>query len=116
MMRYLGFSLRSACVALLLAGSATLAGTAAASTVRQAQVTGHVTGIAGNAAISIDGHQYSIGAGTLAYQSVGSIHVGDMVSLVFDGPISSSASHVILIQPLIGGQVTPAGPAAPARP
>jgi hypothetical protein len=106
--------LKAAGLALALIASAALtgavlAGPASASTIRQAQVVGHVTAIAGNAAISIDGHQYLIGAGTLAYQSVGTIHIGDMVSLVFDGPPSSSASHVVLIQALPGGQAAPSG-------
>jgi hypothetical protein len=101
--------LRSALLALAVVTSAALAGTASASTIQQAQVTGHVTAIAGGTAISVDGHQYLIAAGSLAYQSVGTIHVGDMVSLVFNGPPSSSASHVILIQPLPGGQAAPSG-------
>ncbi|HXN10151.1 MAG TPA: hypothetical protein VN859_02855 [Steroidobacteraceae bacterium] len=109
MMRYM-HRLRNAGLALAVLASAALLGTASASTIRQAQVVGHVTAIASNAAISIDGHQYSIGAGTLASQSVATIHIGDMVSLVFDGPPNSSASHVVLIQPLPGGQAVPSGP------
>ena len=50
--------------------------------------------------------QYLIAAGTLAFQSVASIHVGDIVSLILDGSPNSSASHVILIQPLPGGQAS----------
>jgi len=91
---------------LAVLGAAALAGTAAASTIRQPQVSGHVTAIAGTTAISVDGHQYLIAAGTLAFQSVASIHVGDIVSLILDGSPNSSASHVILIQPLPGGQAS----------
>ncbi len=98
--------LRNAALALAVVVAATLAGSAAASTIRQAQVSGHVTAIGGTSSISIDGHTYLIGAGTLAYQSIGSIRVGDIVSLVLDGAPNSSAAHVILIQPLPGGQAS----------
>jgi hypothetical protein len=47
----------------------------------------------------VDGKQYLIGAGTAAYSSVQTIHVGDQVSLILDGPANSAASHVIVILP-----------------
>ncbi len=108
MMRYI-HRLRNAALALAFAAAAALAATAAASTIHQAQVTGHVTAISGSSSISVDGHQYMIGAGTLAFQSIGAIHIGDMVSLVLNGPPNSSASQVILIQPLIGGSAAASG-------
>jgi hypothetical protein len=63
----------------------------------QPQVTGQVTAIAGDTAISVDGKQYLIAAGSAAYGSVQTVHVGDQVSLIMDGPANSAASHVIII-------------------
>jgi hypothetical protein len=92
-----------------LIAAAVCSAPAMASRVVQPQVTGHVTAIAGST-ISVDGHQYLIGAGSIAAQKVGTFHVGDLVGLVLNGPPTSSASQVILIQPIGGGQPAPSGP------
>jgi hypothetical protein len=63
----------------------------------QPQVTGQVTAIAGETAISVNGKQYLIAAGSAAYSSVQTLHVGDQVGLILDGPANSAASHVIAI-------------------
>jgi hypothetical protein len=100
---------KNACLALLLAAAAAFAAPAVASRVIAPQVTGHVTAIAGSTAISVDGHQYLIGAGTLAAQNIGMVHIGDQVGLVLNGPPTSSASHVIMIQQMGAGQPAPGG-------
>jgi hypothetical protein len=103
------YSLKNAGLAAVLVAAAAFAGPAVAARIIAPQVTGHVTAIAGSS-ISIDGHQYMIGAGTVAAQNVSMFHVGDLVGLVLNGPANSSASHVILIQPVGGGQPAPSGP------
>jgi hypothetical protein len=59
------------------------------------QISGTVTAISGTVAVSIDGKQYMIGAGTDAAHAILNVHVGDQIGLVFDGPVSKSGTHVI---------------------
>jgi hypothetical protein len=102
-------SLKNACLAAALVATALFTGPAVASRVITPQVTGHVTAIAGSS-ISVDGHQYLIGAGTMAAQNIGTVHIGDLVGLVLNGPATSSASQVMLIQQVGGAQPAPSGP------
>jgi hypothetical protein len=90
---------RNGCLAALAIAAMAIGTPAFALQAVQPQVSGHVTAIAGDTAISVDGKQYLIGAGTAAYSSVQTIHVGDQVSLILDGPANSAASHVIVILP-----------------
>jgi hypothetical protein len=60
----------------------------------QPQVSGTVTAIAGTVAVSIDGKQYMIGAGTGAALAILNVHVGDQIGLIFDGPVSKPGTHV----------------------
>ena len=62
------------------------------------QVSGHVTALASNEIIIVDGHRYLVAVASGAYKAMSSIHVGDAVSLILSGPLTSSASHVIVIQ------------------
>jgi hypothetical protein len=59
------------------------------------QVSGTVTAISGTVAVTVDGKQYMIGAGTVAAQQIVNVHVGDQIGLVFDGPVSRSGTHVV---------------------
>jgi hypothetical protein len=103
------YNLRNAGLAAVLIAAAAFAGPALAARIIAPQVTGHVTAIVGSSSISVDGHQYLIGAGTMAAKNVGTIHLGDVVGLVLNGPATSSASQVILIQQVGGGQPAPSG-------
>ena len=62
------------------------------------QVTGHVTALASNEVIVVDGRRYPIAVTSGAYKTMSHIHVGDAVALIFDGPVNSSAAHVTAIQ------------------
>lgn len=84
-------------LALALSG-ALAAQTAGASMMAQPQVTGHVTALASSEVIVVDGHRYLVAANSAAFKAMGSIHVGDAVSLYLDGPARNSASHVTAIQ------------------
>ena len=82
-----------------IAACAIIAAPVLASRIVQAQVTGHVTAMLGDASISVDGKEYLIAAGSAAFHSMQTVHVGDQVSLIMDGPPTSSASHVTVILP-----------------
>jgi uncharacterized protein (AIM24 family) len=84
-------------LALTLSG-ALAAQSASASMMVQPQVTGHVTALASNEVIVVDGHRYLVAANSAAYKIMSSLHVGDAVSLYLDGPVRNSASHVTAIQ------------------
>jgi hypothetical protein len=102
-------SLKHAGLAAVLIATAAFAAPAIAAKVMPPQVTGHVTAIAGSTSISVDGHQYMIGAGTMAAQNITMFHVGDLVGLMLNGPATSSASHVVMIQPIGGAPPAPSG-------
>lgn len=65
------------------------------------QVTGRVTAIPSSTVIVVDGHQYLVAANSPAFKTLQTVHVGDSVGLMLDGPAKSSASHVtsILVSP-----------------
>jgi hypothetical protein len=62
------------------------------------QVIGHVTAIPSSTLIVVDGHQYLVAANSPAFRTLQTLHVGDSVGLMLDGPVKSSASHVTSIQ------------------
>jgi hypothetical protein len=62
------------------------------------QVTGRVSAITSNVWVAVEGTQYQIGAGSEASKTIESVHLGDQVGLVFDGPVSNPGSHVVAIQ------------------
>jgi hypothetical protein len=100
MMQYLQRARHRCLAAVAIAACAlTIAAPVLASRIVQAQVTGHVTAILGDASISVDGKEYLIAAGSAAFHSIQSVHVGDQVSLIMDGPPTSSSSHVTVILP-----------------
>jgi hypothetical protein len=88
---------RNGCLAVLAIAAVAIGTPAFAVQPLQPQVTGHVTAIAGETGISVNGKQYLIAAGSSAYSSVQTVHVGDQVGLILDGPATSAASHVIAI-------------------
>lgn len=63
----------------------------------QPQVTGAVTAVAGTTAVTINGQTYLIERNSTAYQAIQSVHVGEQIGLILDGPASSSRSHVVAI-------------------
>jgi len=81
---------------LLCASAALGGGIAAASTVLGELVTGTITAINGNM-INIQGHIYSIAAGSAAYAAVQTFRPGQVVDVQLDGPAKSSASQVVNI-------------------
>lgn len=86
----------------LLALSATFAvQPAAASMVARPQLSGHVTALASNEVIVVDGHRYLVAVNSAAYKTMASLRVGDSVDLYFDGPVKNSASHVTAIVRII---------------
>ena len=59
-------------------------------------VTGTITAINGNM-INVQGHIYSIAAGSAAYAVVTTFKPGQLVDVQLDGPAKSSVSQVINI-------------------
>lgn len=99
MMR-LNNSLKTRCLAaaaLAALGLGALATPLWASRLVQAQVSGQVTSVEGNTAVTIDGTTYLIAANSAAYQAVQNVHVGDTIGLVLSGPPGLSTSQVIYI-------------------
>ena len=45
----------------------------------------------------------------MAAQNITMFHVGDLVGLMLNGPATSSASHVVMIQPIGGAPPAPSG-------
>lgn len=86
--------IRSVCAAAVIA--AWVAGTPVwANRAVQPQVTGQVSAVAGQAAVTINGQTYLIATDSAAYQSIRNVHVGDTIGLILDGPSTSSTTHVI---------------------
>lgn len=85
--------------ALIVACSGTLlAPTAEAAMIAQPQVSGHITAVASNEVVVVDGHRYLVAVNSAAYKVMSSLHVGDAVGLFLDGPANNSASHVTAIK------------------
>ena len=59
-------------------------------------VTGTITAINGNM-INVEGHIYSIAAGSAAYSVVTTFKPGQLVDVQLDGPAKSSSSQAINI-------------------
>ncbi len=59
------------------------------------QVTGQVTGLNGNAAVTIDGQTYLISSSSQAYQTILSVHVGDHIGLILNGPAGAATTQVV---------------------
>lgn len=99
MMRTLRFVDCRLLVVLVLVGVGALLGAtpARANYAPQAQVSGQVTSVNGQTAVSVDGQTYLIALDSPAYQTVLKVHVGDTIGLLFDGPPTASTSHVIFI-------------------
>ncbi|HEX4052533.1 MAG TPA: hypothetical protein VHY19_16815 [Steroidobacteraceae bacterium] len=89
---------RSVALSAALAAAVMAAGSPAwANMLVQPQVTGAVTAVAGTTAVTINGQTYLIERNSSAYQVIQSVHVGEQIGLILDGPASSSSSHVIAI-------------------
>jgi hypothetical protein len=80
-----------ACASVALGG-----GIAGASAIPGDVVTGPITAINGNM-VSIQGHIYSIAAGSAAYAAAQTLKPGQVVDVQLDGPAKSSASQVLNI-------------------
>jgi len=88
---------RQAFLGWLACASAALGGgIAVASAIPGEVVTGPITAINGNM-VSIQGHIYSIAAGSAAYEVVTKFQPGQIVDVQLDGPAKSSASQAINI-------------------
>ena len=85
-------------VATLVLSGTLVAQNALASKPVMPQVSGHITALASTEVIVVDGHRYLVAVTSSAYKTMSGLHIGDAVSLIFDGPASRSASHVIAIQ------------------
>jgi hypothetical protein len=62
-------------------------------------LTGHVTSVSGNEAVTIDGHLYYVSPGSAAAAALPSLTVGELVDVYLDGPAQNAASHVVSISP-----------------
>jgi len=88
---------RHALLAWLACASAALGGgIAMAAAVPGEIVTGPITAINGNM-VNIQGHIYSIAAGSAAYEAVRKLQPGQIVDVQLDGLAKSSTSHAINI-------------------
>jgi hypothetical protein len=61
------------------------------------QVSGQVSSQPESTVIEVNGVRYLVAVNSAAAAQLATLHVGDSVGLVFDGPATSSASHVIAI-------------------
>ena len=61
------------------------------------QVSGQVSAQPESTVIEVNGVRYLVAVNSAAAAQLASLHVGDSVGLVLDGPATSSASHVIAI-------------------
>ncbi len=80
-----------ACASLAVGG-----GIALAAAIPGDVVTGTITAINGNM-VNIQGHIYSIAAGSAAYEAAMKFKPGQVVDVQLDGPAKSSASQVLNI-------------------
>ena len=88
---------RHALLGWLVCASAALGdGIAVAAAVPGEIVTGPITAINGNM-VNIQGHIYSIAAGSAAYEVVTKFQPGQIVDVQLDGPAKSSSSQAINI-------------------
>jgi hypothetical protein len=62
-------------------------------------LTGHITAISGADALSVDGHGYTIKAGSAAAAVVRKLSNGAFVDVVLSGPPGTAASQIINIVP-----------------
>ena len=81
---------------LVCASTALGGGIAVAAAVPGEIVTGPITAINGNM-VNIQGHIYSIAAGSAAYEVVTKFQPGQIVDVQLDGPAKSSSSQAINI-------------------
>jgi hypothetical protein len=73
------------------------AGAALASKAIGVKITGQVTAVSGTEAITINGTQYFVKAGSAAAQALSQITPGEVVDAILDGPAESSTSHVVVV-------------------
>lgn len=59
-------------------------------------ITGTITAISGNM-VNIEGHVYSIEAGSPAYEASTKFKPGQIVDVQLDGPAKSTAAHAVTI-------------------
>jgi hypothetical protein len=81
---------------LVCASAALGGGGAAASTIPGEVVTGTITAINGNM-VNVQGHIYTIAAGSAAYAAAQTFKPGQLVDVQLNGPAKSSASQAINI-------------------
>lgn len=62
-------------------------------------LTGHITAISTGDALSVDGHVYTIKAGSPAVAAAQKLSNGAFVDVVFSGPPGTAASQIINIVP-----------------
>ena len=64
-------------------------------------LTGQVTAVSGGY-VTIDGKSYQIAPGSAAASAISTVTVGENVDVTFDGPVTSSDSHIVTISPHSG--------------
>jgi hypothetical protein len=74
-----------------------------AARVLSAQVSGLVSSQPESTVIEVNGVRYLVAVNSAAAAQLATLHVGDSVGLVLDGPATSSASHVVAIIANPGG-------------
>ncbi len=60
-------------------------------------VTGKVTAVSAGGQITINGHAYLLATGTSAASQSSTVHVGDTVDLILNGPPTNSTTQVVAI-------------------
>jgi hypothetical protein len=61
------------------------------------QVSGQVSSQPESTVIEVNGVRYLVAVNSAAAAQLATLHVGDSIGLVLDGPATSSASHVVAI-------------------
>lgn len=85
-------SLAAALLVAVLAGTASRASQPVGPTVQ-----GQVTAVYGIEAITVNGTQYNVKAGSQAAQALSSLAPGQQVTITLDGPASSATTHVVAV-------------------
>ena len=88
--------------AVAIAGVAIAPGSALATKLVGVAIQGRVTAVSGIQAVTIDGTQYPVKSGSQAAQALPQLAPGQLVTIVLDGPASSTA-HVIAVHTTTAG-------------
>jgi len=94
-MNHMRIGLRSGFLALLITALGMTATPVLSATVVPPAISGTVNAVGNDLTITVNGQRFSVVPGSAAANQLSTIHVGDTVGLVLNGPASSSASQVI---------------------